>query len=200
MLSYLNQLDTDLFLWLNQLHAQWLDPVMWFLSLTKVWVPLYLMLAGWIVYRYRKMSWVILLAVGISIFLSDRISSGVIKPAVCRLRPSHEPALQDRVHIVNNYRGGKYGFVSSHAANTFALALFLSLLIRRRLWSVLFFLWAFLVSYSRIYLGVHYPGDIIGGAIVGMGCAYLVYLAIQYLPSSLNPRSPDPADNEKTNK
>ncbi|MGC8823743.1 MAG: phosphatase PAP2 family protein [Bacteroidales bacterium] len=198
MLSFLNQIDTNFFLWLNQLHTPWLDPVMWFLSLTKVWIPLYLILAGWIVYRYRKVSWVILLAVGISIVLSDRISSGVIKPAVCRLRPSHKPTLQDKVHIVNNYRGGKYGFVSSHAANTFALALFMSLLIRRRRWTFLFFLWAFLVSYSRIYLGVHYPGDIIGGAMVGMGCAYLVFLGMQYLPPSLRPQSFKFTDYEKT--
>jgi len=187
MLTLLNQLDTELFLFLNRLHVPWLDPVMWFLSLTKVWIPLYLLLAGWVIYRYRRLSWVVLLAIGLTIVLSDRISSGVIKPAVCRLRPSHEPALRDKVYIVNDYRGGKYGFVSSHAANTFALAMLMSLLVRKRRWVVLFFLWAFLVSYSRIYLGVHYPGDILGGALVGMVCAYIVFRAMQYLPRSYRP-------------
>jgi undecaprenyl-diphosphatase len=187
MLTLLNQLDTELFLFLNRLHVPWLDPVMWFLSLTKVWIPLYLLLAGWVIYRYRRLSWVVLLAIGLTIVLSDRISSGVIKPAVCRLRPSHEPALRDKVYIVNDYRGGKYGFVSSHAANTFALAMLMSLLVRKRRWVVLFFLWAFLVSYSRIYLGVHYPCDILGGALVGMVCAYIVFRAMQYLPCSYRP-------------
>ncbi|HOK51438.1 MAG: phosphatase PAP2 family protein [Bacteroidales bacterium] len=184
MLNILNQFDTQLFLWLNQLHAPWLDPIMWFFSLTKVWIPFYLLLAGWIVYYYRRMSWVILIAIGLNIFLSDRISSGIIKPAVCRLRPSHEPSLQHRVHIVNDYRGGKYGFVSSHAANSFALAMFLSLLFKRRRWIILFFLWAFLVSYSRIYLGVHYPGDIVGGALVGIGCSLIVFWGLRHLPGS----------------
>ncbi|MCX7987274.1 MAG: phosphatase PAP2 family protein [Bacteroidales bacterium] len=187
MLTFLSQLDTELFLLLNNLHTPWLDPLMWFLSLTKVWIPFYLLLAAWIVYIFRKKSWVILLAIGFTIFLSDRISSGIIKPTVCRLRPSHNPELQDKVHIVNNYRGGKYGFVSSHAANTFALAMFLSLLLKKRKWSILFFIWAILVSYSRIYLGVHYPGDIIAAAILGMAIAYGTYNAIKYLPERVRP-------------
>jgi len=103
------------------------------------------------------------------------------------LRPSHEPDLQDKVHIVNDYRGGRYGFVSSHAANSFALAMLISLLVRKRRWVALFFLWAILVSYSRIYLGVHYPGDIFGGALVGIMCAYIVFKAMQYLPCSYRP-------------
>ncbi len=175
MIVFLKQLDTELFLFLNQLHTSWLDPIMFLISKTKIWIPLYFLLAAYLIYKYRKKCWVIFLSIALLILLSDRISSGIIKPAVNRLRPSHVPELKEKIHIVNNYRGGKFGFVSSHAANTFALFLFLSFLLKNKKWTWGLFLWAFVVSYSRIYLGVHYPGDVICGAILGMLLALVIY-------------------------
>ncbi len=180
MLTYLLELDTRLFLYLNSLHSNSLEGIMWFLSLTKVWIPLYIIIAAYIFWKYRKTSIFIIITLALTIVASDRLSSGLIKPLVKRYRPSHEAKLEGKVHMVNNYKGGKYGFVSSHAANTFALALFLSLLLKRKLITGLFFLWATLVSYSRIYLGVHYPGDVLGGALIGCLCAFILFKIMQH--------------------
>ena len=120
--------------------------------------------------------------------LSDFVSSGLIKPWVCRLRPTHEPALAGMVHLVNGYTGGLYGFVSSHAANTMACALLFSLLYRNRYATVGLMLWVALNCYSRMYLGVHYPGDIIGGLLVGAVLATLTYAALRRLLARVDVR------------
>jgi undecaprenyl-diphosphatase len=185
MIETLNSFDTKFFLFLNQFHSPFFDRIMWWISSTSLWIPLYLFLAGWIIYHYRKSSIILFVGIALTILLSDRISSGIIKPSVARLRPTHTLAIQDKVHTVNNYKGGKYGFVSSHAANCFAIALFMSLLLKKKKYYFLFFLWALIVSYSRIYLGVHYPGDIIGGALVGLGCAGFVFYLIKRLKFKL---------------
>ena len=108
--------------------------------------------------------------------LADQISVKVFKEGFERLRPSHNPEIKDLIHTVKGYRGGQFGFVSSHAANTFAMAFFTSKLFRNRYYSWFIFIWAAVVSYSRIYLGVHYPLDIIGGALLGMLLGYLVFI------------------------
>jgi undecaprenyl-diphosphatase len=173
MLETLNHLDTDFFLFLNHLHADGLDEAMYWISETKVWIPFY----GLIIFLlFRSLTWqkaiVAILAIVLLIVLTDRISSGFFKPTFHRLRPTHEPAIEKEVHIVHDYRGGDYGFISSHAANTFGLAMFLFLLLGKanKKWALLF-LWAALVSYSRIYLGVHYPLDILSGWLLGVICA-----------------------------
>ena len=108
--------------------------------------------------------------------MTDQFTSGLMKPFFERLRPSHEPALEGMVHMVSGYSGGKYGFASSHAANTFGIAMFLSCLLKvEKPWINWLFLWAALVSYTRIYLGVHYPGDIIVGALIGVAFGWLVF-------------------------
>ncbi|MFA8301400.1 MAG: phosphatase PAP2 family protein [Hyphomicrobiales bacterium] len=122
---------------------------------------------------YKKKTWIILIGIILTITLADQMSVHLFKNVFHRLRPSHAENLKDIVHIVNGNRGGLYGFVSSHATNTFGLAMFLFALIRRRykyFWWV--FVWAAIVSYSRIYLGKHYPGDIICGAILGLLIGY----------------------------
>jgi undecaprenyl-diphosphatase len=134
----------------------------------------------YIIYRYRKTCWLPLLGIALVILLSDQVASGLIKPLAERLRPSHEPTLSGMVHIVNDYTGGKYGFVSSHASNMFGLAFFMLFLVRRKWFSITIIIWASLISYSRIYLGVHYPGDVIGGAIVGSMSAVLAYWLVSW--------------------
>jgi undecaprenyl-diphosphatase len=176
MLERLNALDTDLFLRLNSFHSPFFDKVMWFISGRIEWLPLYLILIGYIIYRYRWKSVAILVALILGVALADQLAVKAFKEVFQRFRPTHNPEIQNLVHIVNGYRGGNYGFVSNHAANTFALAVFLCFLFRNKFFGAFILVWATIVSYSRIYLGVHYPGDVFGGALLGALIAWLVYL------------------------
>jgi len=162
--------DEKLFLLLNSIHNSFFDSVMYWASSRWLWIPFY----AWILYRiYKLFGKKTITILGLTVLLiaaSDQLSSNVIKDAVERPRPCHEASLQGKVHLVNNHCGGAFGFVSSHAANCFALLSFLFLLARskdKRLIQLLA-AWAILVSYSRIYLGVHYPGDVIAGAVLGI--------------------------------
>lgn len=167
------QWDTDLFLFLNGIHSESWDKLMWAFSHKWVWVPLYLVLLVEMIKKVGKKNWPwLIIGLSLCIFLSDFVSSGIIKECVERLRPSREPALNGLVHLVNGYRGGSYGFVSSHAANSFAFAIFASSLIKNKILTPVLIVWALIVSYSRIYLGVHYPLDVFCGAIVGVGAAW----------------------------
>ncbi|MEJ7646727.1 MAG: phosphatase PAP2 family protein [Chryseolinea sp.] len=174
MIETLGALDAKLFQFLNGLHAEWFDPVMYYASKTEAWLPLHLVLLYYIFKHHKKDAWVILLGVALTITLADQITSTLMKPYFARLRPSWEPALSALLHVVDGDHGGKFGFPSSHAANTFGTAMFLWLVYRPS-WMVWLFLWAAFVSYSRIYLGVHYPGDIIVGAIIGMCIGWALY-------------------------
>ncbi|MCF7885041.1 MAG: phosphatase PAP2 family protein [Candidatus Marinimicrobia bacterium] len=177
MLDFLIQLDTKLLLFLNGLHTPLFDKIMWVISAKETWYPFYLILIALLIFIYRKKSIWIVLGLAILITLSDQISTEVLKKGFERFRPSHNDAIKNMLHIINNYRGGKYGFVSSHAANTFAGATFITNLVDIKNLRWIMYVWAGVVSYSRIYLGVHYPGDIIGGAILGI----LLGLMIVYL-------------------
>jgi undecaprenyl-diphosphatase len=177
MIDQLLELDREIFIHLNGYHSPYLDQAMYVLSNTWSWLPLYGLIVFWVWKKYSIDSWVFLIGLGLTIVLADQITSSLMKPYFLRLRPSHEPLLVNMVHTVNDYIGGKYGFASSHAADTFGAAVFLFLALRdsqKYVW--LLFFWAGFVAYTRIYLGVHYPGDILIGALVGALCGWLCFI------------------------
>lgn len=180
IIQSLNSIDTDIFLFLNGIHSSYFDTFMYTFSGKWIWVPFYAALLYVIIRTWKKDSIWIILAMIACIVLADQISSGIIKNLVERPRPSRAEKLEGLVHIVNGYRGGRFGFVSSHAANTFGLAMFCTLLFRRKVTSWIIFLWAVVTAYSRIYLGVHYPFDIVGGALVGTLAALLCYAVLKH--------------------
>jgi undecaprenyl-diphosphatase len=127
-----------------------------------------------------------LFAFGLLVTFCDQISTNVFKYGFERLRPSHNPVIREMVHLVNNNRGGLYGFVSSHATNSFGLAMLVSLIFRNKWLGFFIFSWAFLNAYSRIYLGLHYPGDIVGGMLLGLLIGKIIYeLFLRIAPRTL---------------
>lgn len=174
MIDFLTNLDSQLFLFLNGLHSEFWDSIMWWVSGKEEWIPLYMVLLGWLIFRFKWRILYLIPFIVLLIVLSDQISV-LIKNTVQRFRPTHDPEIGNLVNTLNNYRGGKYGFVSSHAANSFALAIFTSLILKNRWFTVFIFFWAALVSYSRIYLGVHYPGDILFGALLGIALGMVTF-------------------------
>jgi undecaprenyl-diphosphatase len=182
MIEYLNSIDTKLFLFLNGQHNAFFDFVMYWFSDKLIWIPMYLLIAFFILKHYRKQGVFMLLFIGLVIVLCDQTASHLIKNAVMRVRPSHEPALAGLVHLSKAGPGGLYGFVSLHAANAFGLATFLYFALdnRFRFLKYWLFIWAAFVSYSRIYNGVHYPGDVIVAAILGSLIGWGVYKVMYY--------------------
>jgi undecaprenyl-diphosphatase len=168
MLEYLNHIDRSLFLFLNGLHTPWLDPVMFWISNALIWIPFFLLLLWMVVRKYGRNTLWILLFVALMIAAGDQLAN-LFKDGVHRLRPSQDATLCC-VHIVNGYTGGTFGFYSAHASNTFSLAVFLTIILRShyRWIAVVVLPWAFVMSYTRIYLGVHYPGDMLAGMITGI--------------------------------
>ena len=178
----IKQLDQALFLELNSRHSPFWDTVMVLVSNKFVWIPFYLLIIALLLYFYRRRGALMILALGASVGLADFIASGIFKPFFERLRPCHEEVIGATVYVIDGC-GGRFGFVSSHAANSFAIAAFLCFLLPVRHWplKILLLVWAAIISYSRIYLGVHYPGDITVGAAIGLLTAWLGLVAYRLL-------------------
>lgn len=176
-MGWVEAIDSRLFLWLNGQHAGWLDTVM--VSITEMWpwIPIYILLAYLVIKQYGRKSLWIFLAVGLVILCSDQLSAHVCKPLFHRLRPCFNPEFEGMVHLPKGLPGGRYGFVSSHAANTFAVATFLTAALRKSYRSIgwWLFAWALISSYSRIYIGVHYPGDVLAGAVLGILVGLIIW-------------------------
>ena len=174
------ELDKSLTLALNGSDSLVMDSIIMIITSTLVWIPVGLFLLYYIYSKCGLKSMLLVLGgMALCILLADLMSSGVCKPLVARLRPSNEPALAGMIDLVNNYHGGRYGFFSAHAANTMSIAVFLSLLLRRRPIVLLLILWSLLKCWSRVYLGVHYVGDLLVGLAWGALVGWGVYLLLR---------------------
>ncbi|MCC8119533.1 MAG: phosphatase PAP2 family protein [Bacteroidales bacterium] len=177
MIDQLLEWDTQFLLFLNNFNHVFADPIMKELSGKWIWVPMYLGIAFLF---WRRFGWkralILIFAVGAAVALADSCSAKVIRPFFERMRPANiDNPISALVHIVENYRGGKYGFPSCHAANSFALAMSSALMLRVRWYSWFIFIWALFQCYTRVYLGVHYPGDLLVGACVGSFFGWLAW-------------------------
>lgn len=168
-------LDKELLLWLNGSDSLFMDSLIMTLTNAKTWIPLYLSLF-YVVLKSNatvKDILLVLAAAGACVLLAGTIDDTIVKPLVARWRPGHDPEIGMLVDTVDGYRGGKYGFFSAHASNTFSIAVFFSLLMRQRLFTVFMVSYSLINCYTRMYLGVHYPGDItvglLWGGLVGWG-------------------------------
>jgi membrane-associated phospholipid phosphatase len=169
-MSSLIQLDHYLFeLFNEQLRWSFLDWIMPIWREKSTWIPLYLLIAGFVIYKFKTQGLYLILALGLTVGLADTISSKVIKPSVHRLRPCNDPALKDEVKLLVHCGSG-FSFTSSHASNHFAVASFLSITLgffyRKIRWPL--HLWAASIAWGQVYVGVHFPLDVIFGAILGL--------------------------------
>lgn len=202
MLDQLINLDKTIFLFFNAPHWEYWDHVMWVYTGKFIWLPLILSFVFVFFKRNWKEALLVTLMMILVATLCDQFSSTLCKPFFSRFRPSQDPEFSPLVTIVNGYRGGRFGFISGHAANSFGLFTFTALVFRNKLFTFTALLWAILTCYSRVYLGVHYPGDILAGAASGLFFGFLVYQLYVYihrylyekhkLPTSRLPYQKDP--------
>jgi undecaprenyl-diphosphatase len=184
MLEEILDYEQDLFLQLNSLQSPFGNQFMWLFSGKTAWIPFVLLFIVILFYKNRrnlKEMLLIIAAIALVIMLCDQFSSGLCKPLFTRFRPTHHPEFMNEVSTVFDYRGGRYGFISSHATNAFGFATLTSLIFRYPFYSVMLFGWATVNSYSRIYLGVHFITDIVPGMLSGLLFGWLIYKIYVYI-------------------
>ena len=179
MLDYLLELDKQLLLWFNGSDSLFLDEMMDAFTTTSTWIPLYLSLFYLVIKNNNSMQKILLIVAcaGFCLLFAGAFDDLIVKPSVARWRPTHDPQIGPLVDVIKNYRGSEYGFFSAHASNTFSIALFFCLLVRSRLLSFALVSWSLLNCYTRMYLGLHYPSDILCGLLWGTIVGGLVYMA-----------------------
>ncbi|MCK5137534.1 MAG: phosphatase PAP2 family protein [Bacteroidales bacterium] len=175
-MDWLLQLDSRLFLVINGFHNETWDGIMWWISGKTTWWPFYLLVLAFLGWKKGWQVLPMILFMIVIITITDQTSVHLFKNQFQRLRPCHEPALEGLVHLVNNKCGGQFGFISSHAANAMGVAMLVTVWIRKCWFTFIMIAWAILIAYSRVYLGVHYPGDVLVGGLWGAGCGWLVYI------------------------
>ncbi len=184
MLERLKNIDTKIFLLINSHHSLFFDNLMHLISGQIVWLPFFAFIIFLFIKKDKKRGIFALIILIFAVGLADYSSVHLFKEVFKRFRPCHNPQLENIVHLYNGHCGGKYGFISSHAANFFSLAMFSSLYIKKKYFYILSFLIAIVVAYSRIYLGVHYPFDVTGGAIWGIIIASIFYISTKKIVHS----------------
>ena len=180
-------MDEEILLWVNSHYTDFLDEFMPVMTHRFAWIPMYLALAyaimktlGW------KKGLMFIVAVALTTVLADQIGASVIRPWVARMRPSNpENPISEMIHIVGDYRGGAYGMPSCHAANTVGLLTIFLLRFRSKLFGGILVIWVAMQMYSRMYLGVHYPTDLLAGGVLGMSSASFSYLIYMYASRKL---------------
>ncbi len=188
IIQTISEWDKSAFLYLNSYHNDLMDYVMTLFTFTTTWLLFYGTTLYIIIRKYGRKSVPVIISLVLIILLADQLS-GVIKHSVMRLRPSNDPVIAPLAHVFFS-KGGLYGFVSSHAANAFSFAAFSSLLFRNRRYTIFIYPWACVIVYTRIYLGVHYPGDILGGIVLGSLVGWSIYRLLIYVESLAFPVHP----------
>ncbi|MCQ2350626.1 MAG: phosphatase PAP2 family protein [Paludibacteraceae bacterium] len=176
ILNTLEQIDQSILLSVNSAHCPFFDKFMFWVSDKWIWIPIYIAMIYAIIKDKQRETLFIAIGIVLTILLCDQFASGLCKPLFHRFRPCQDPVIGSMVHTVCGFKCDLYGFMSSHAANTVGLAMFTTLLFKNRIFGCVIWLWALLNCYSRMYLGVHYLGDIICGALFGMLFAWLCFL------------------------
>jgi len=183
--------ERELFFLLNGSDSIFLDNLMWSVTGRWVWIPLYCLVVLTIFWKtQKKEALLVLLFLVVLVTICDQFSASFTRPFFERYRPAHHPEFAEFVQLVNNNKGGRYGFISSHATNSFGFAVFLSLLFRHRWVTVVMLSWALLKSYSRIYLGLHFITDFIGGVIAGVAIAVLLYYLFIFVQQKIFGHTP----------
>ena len=190
LLSTLEQLDKQMLLAVNGSESRYLDRLVLTLTHGATWIPLYISLFYLVLRNNNSLKRVlsVLFAAGLCYLLAGAVDDGIIKPLVARWRPTHDPEIGLMVDIVDGYRGGKYGFFSAHASNTFSIAILFCWIVRSRLLTTALIIWSFTNCWTRLYLGVHYPGDILVGLIWGGVSSSLVYFLYHFTLDRNRPR------------